>query len=163
MFLAFHLFWLALLNIIMYARLSKPRLMRAMRKKVSFFVTLLLLLPSFILSRDLKKDLKISLEEKQIQKLSTAGVSLVFYVNITNSSSKIYYLSSYNYRFVVNQMEYLRLKIPLGTGIKIDASKNTLISIPVKITYELLFQNVPEVKDVDMAVCYLSGELAKPD
>ena len=111
----------------------------------------------------LEKDIAISLEEKRIQGLSPKGLTLVFYLNLTNSSSKTYYLSRYNYRFVVNQKEYFRLNTPLESGLRIEAAEKTLIALPVKITYELLFQTVSEVDKQDMVSCYMMGEMVFSD
>jgi len=133
-----------------------------MKRKFYLFSVIFLLLSSFTLSRDLK-DIEISLEEKRIQDLSPSGVTVVFYVNIKNSSSKPYYLSRYHYRFVVNQKEYLRLQTSLEEGIKVNAAGNTLIALPVKITYNLLFQTADELRKEDKALCYLIGELGFSD
>jgi len=133
-----------------------------MKRKPYLFLVIFLLLTSFSLSLGLK-DIKISLEEKQIQALSPSGVTLVFYINIQNSSSKPYLLSRYHYRFVVNQKEYLRLQTSPEEGIEINAPGKTLIALPVKINYELLFQNEDELMQEDKALCYLMGELRFSD
>lgn len=143
----------------MYARLSRTRNEIAMRKRFCLFLLFILALTGFRLYGALKDDIQISLEEKQIQNLSPSGLNLVFYINITNSSSKTYYFTAYDYRFVVNQVPYIRLETPLDTGMMIEASKNTLIAIPVKITYDLLFQNISEIEDADKVPCYISGGL----
>ena len=105
-----------------------------------------------------EKDLAISLSESQIQDLSLQGLSLVFYVKIVNSSSKDYYLSGYEYRFVVNQTDYIQIKTGLEENkIKIDALKDTFISFPIKITYVHLFQVVKNLENQDKASCYLTG------
>ena len=105
-----------------------------------------------------EKDLAISLSESQIQDLSLQGLSLVFYVKIANSSSKDYYLSGYEYRFVVNQTDYIQLKTGLEENkIKIDALKDNFISFPIKITYVHLFQVVKGLENQDKVSCYLTG------
>jgi len=104
-----------------------------------------------------KKDLKLSLRDKQIQNLSTSGLSLVFYVDITNLSSREYFLSGYNYRFVVQDNEFFRLQVPLGQEIAIQPNEKTLISLPVKITYDLLFEEIAQTKEEDSFKCYLMG------
>ena len=67
----------------------------------------------FLGAKSLQKDLTISLSEKQIQNISLQDLSIVFYVKIANSSSNNYYLSGYEYRFVVNQTDYIQLKTSL--------------------------------------------------
>jgi LEA14-like dessication related protein len=47
----------------------------------------------------------------------------------------------------------------LGRSIEIQAKKSTLISLPLKITYELLFQTVGGLEKEDKAACYVSGSL----
>lgn len=131
-----------------------------MRRKTCFFFAVILFFVNFSFSSSLIKDINVSLREKRIIDFGTNGLSLVFYVNISNSSSKTYYLSSYNYRFVVNQKEYLRLQTSLEEWLKIDASRNTVIALPVRITYEHLFQTVKGIEEEDNASCYLMGELA---
>lgn len=121
------------------------------------------ILVSSVLSSSLKDDLKISLEKRQIQDLSLDGLSLVFYVRITNDSSSDYYFSGYEYRFVVNQVEYIRLDTPLVNKIKIDAAGRTILSFPLKITYSHLFQAVEGIEGEGKALCYLTGMMTFSD
>lgn len=134
-----------------------------MLRRVCFLLLLLGFGASSAFSLSLEKEIAISLEEKQIQDLSPDGLSLVFYLKLTNSSDKTYYLTEYNYRFVVSQTQYFRLNIPLEGGLRIEATKNTLLALPVKITYKLLFQAVPEVAKQDMAPFYMMGEMVFSD
>jgi LEA14-like dessication related protein len=78
-------------------------------------------------------------------------------VSISNISSKTYYLSGYNYRFVVADSEFFRLQIPLDPGIKIVSDEETLISLPVKITYDLLFEETGRMITEDSLKCFLMG------
>ncbi len=57
------------------------------------------MMSGFSLFAGVKQDIKISLEEKQIQDLSPEGLTMVFYVNLTNASSRTYGLSGYHYRY----------------------------------------------------------------
>jgi LEA14-like dessication related protein len=118
---------------------------------------------SLAFPKSLEKDLSISLNAKRIRDFSLSGLSLVFYVNISNSSSSSYYLSKYDYRFMVNQQEYLRLQTSLSEQIKIGAKGDTLISLPVKITYAHLFEVVKEVEKFNKAQCYLLGGMTFSD
>ena len=126
-------------------------------------MVLLLVLSQTVLSFSPEDDLQISLREKQVQELSPAGLKLVFYITIKNISSKTYYLSRYTYRFVVNQQEYLQMQTGLDNTIRINAGDETLIALPVKITYMLLFQAIPGLQNKSMAQCYLTGMLAFAD
>ena len=132
-------------------------------KKAIFCSILLLVLSQTVLSFSPEDDLQISLREKQVQELSPAGLKLVFYITIKNISSKTYYLSRYTYRFVVNQQEYLQMQTSLDNTIRINAGDETLIALPVKITYRLLFQTIPGLQNRSRVQCYLTGMLAFAD
>jgi LEA14-like dessication related protein len=64
---------------------------------------------------------------------------------------------------MVNEIEYIRLETPLGKNLSISASDETMIALPVKITYELLFNALEDIRDEDKAQCYLMGELTFSD
>ena len=123
---------------------------------------LVLLVPS-ALDAGLKDDIRITLEEKQVQDLSNEGLTLVFYLNLNNTSRKTYYLSGYSYRFVVNEREFLRLQTPVSGGLRIEPAGTTMISLPVKITYDLLYRSVGDLSGESRVACYLMGELAFSD
>ncbi len=127
------------------------------------FLTFLLVFASLAMPRSLREDLNMSLEEKRIEGLSADGLSLIFYVNISNSSSSPYYLTSYDYRFVVNQKEYFRLSTFIEEDIKIEAEGDTLLSFPLKISYAHLFQVVEGIEKDDKARCYLTGAMTFSD
>jgi len=131
-----------------------------MIKRVCLFFMALFIVSNSVLFSKLNDDINISLREKQVQELSQDGLTLVFYLDITNSSSKTYYLSGYSYRFIVEQKEYIRLQTPLEQGLKIEALNNTLIALPVKITYDLLFNAVIGLKQNKIVQCYIMGEMA---
>lgn len=134
-----------------------------MLRRVLLFVVLLGVGLNSVFSLSVDRDIAISLEEKQIQDLSCRGLNLVFYLNLANSSDKTYYLTGYNYRFVVNQTQYFRLNTPVEGGLRIEAAKTTLLALPVKITYELLFQAIPEIAKEDIVACYMMGEMIFSD
>ena len=81
-----------------------------MRNKAILLFIILVAFVHFSFSATLTKDLKIEVREKRIRDFSLEGLTLVFYVNIANSSSKAYFLSGYEYRFIVNQRDYLQLR-----------------------------------------------------
>ena len=110
-----------------------------------------------------QKDIKLTLVEKQVQDLSPDGLKLVFYVNLNNTSSDTYYLSGYNYQFLIGQDEYVNLSVPLEPGLQVPAVQDTMIALPVKITYDLMFRAVPETADMDMIQCFIRGELGFSD
>jgi LEA14-like dessication related protein len=127
-------------------------------KKIAIFL-LVLLMASLLFSSpaSITKDLKITVREKRIRDFDLEGLTLVFYVNIENTSSRIYFLSGYEYRFMINQIEYLQLQTELDDGLKIGAHGETLVAFPVKITYENLFNTIPQMKNELHAMCNLVG------
>ena len=132
-------------------------------RRLCILIILLGFLPVGAFSLSLEDDITFLLRERQIQDLDNTGLNLVFYIQIKNSSSKPYYLSGYSYRFVVDQTEFLRLRTSLDSRLRLDPSKETLIALPVKITYEHLFRTVESVQAKDKALCYIMGELAFAD
>lgn len=132
-------------------------------RRLCILLLLLGFLPVGAFSSSLKDDITILLRERQVQDLDNTGLNLVFYVRIKNSSSKAYYLSGYSYRFVVDQTEYLRLQTSLDSRLRLEPSEETLIALPVKITYEHLFRTVEGIQVKDKALCYIMGELAFAD
>lgn len=127
---------------------------------IGFILVLFLINDSF---GDVKKDVKVELESRVIKDLSPEGLILTFYLKIINSSSKDYYLASYDYRFIVQQAEYLKLSISLDDLIRVPARQKIFIAWPVKITYQHLFDTIPSLKNELKAVCYLSGQLGVAD
>ena len=77
-----------------------------LKKRISLWLILLMTFVSLAFPKSLEKDLSISINARRIRDLTVSGLSLVFFVNISNSSSSSYYLSKYDYRFMVNQQEY---------------------------------------------------------
>jgi LEA14-like dessication related protein len=146
-----------------YAYGFKKYQVKKLRKTLCSFLLFLWALASSALPISSTENLSISLEEKKIKDLNVSGLFLVFYVNISNSSSLDYYLSSYDYRFVVNQKEYFRLSNSLEKYIHIKAKEKTLLSFPLKITYEHLFRVVKGVEKEDKAQCYLTGTMVFSD
>jgi LEA14-like dessication related protein len=103
------------------------------------------------------KDLKMELKGKRIRDFSLDGLTLVFYINIVNSSSKDYFLSGYDYRFIVDQRDYLQLQTDLEEGLMIEAREETLVAFPIKVTYKNLFRTIPEMENELHATCNLVG------
>ena len=130
-----------------------------MKKRYLCFSVLFLVVVCFGLAGSLDKDLSISLEVKQVENLTAASLNYVFYLNIKNISSRIYYLTRYRYRFVVDEKEYLQLNTAPAAGLEISSSETTMVAIPVKITYEHLFQAIEGSSEMDSLSCYLMGEL----
>ncbi len=108
----------------------------------------------------LKDDIKISLEEKRVEKLSPEGLQLVFYLRIDNVSSSEYTLTGYTYRFVVQEQEYIRLpERTLEPGMQIKPGSAQLIKLPVLVTYANLFNSVDGIRGLSSLSCYIMGEM----
>jgi len=106
-----------------------------------------------------KQDLSISLQEKVIQGLNSQGLTLAFYCSIRNSSDLPYYLVRYDYRVMINEREYLSLQTTLDEPLRIAPQGETLVSLPLKISYSLLFQAFPGMEAEDKVPCYLTGNM----
>lgn len=110
-----------------------------------------------------KYDVEISLREKKIVEPAPEGLSLVFWLDLKNTTSQPLFLAKYDYRLVVDQTEYLNLQTSLDEPIRIEPKSETMIALPVKITYGYLFQAVPAVRDKDQAACFLAGGMTFQD
>jgi len=110
--------------------------------------------PSYASAR---KDLRANLKEKRIRDLSSKGLTLAFHISIHNTSAMGYDLSRYNYRVTINQKEFLKLSVTLNEPIWIAPREDTLIALPLKISYDLLFEAVGPV--LEKAACDAVGEL----
>jgi LEA14-like dessication related protein len=110
-----------------------------------------------------KVDLKATLLEKQIQDLSTEGLSLAFYIKFDNGSNRAYFISGYEYRFVVEEQEFLQLNQDLTEGIRIDPGGSSSIALKVKITYDYLYRTISGIEGKDILSCYLSGSFVVSD
>lgn len=115
-------------------------------RKISLLLALICVLSGLAASKSLKDDINITLKETRIRDFSMDGLSYVFLVDIANSSSSAYYLSGYDYRFLVNQKEYFRLQRSLDKRIKIEPRKSKLLSFPIKITFAHLFRLVEGIE-----------------
>lgn len=133
------------------------------RKAICIFLAIVGIFISLATAKTLGRSLKVSLLEKRVQDLNFSGLSLIFYMSITNSSSKPAYLVRYDYRFEVNGKGYLNLLTNLEEDMKIGGKETIVISLPIKITYDLLFQAIEGIEKEDKAVCYIAGGLTFSD
>ena len=108
-----------------------------------------------------RKDIIVLLKEKRIRDMSSRGLTLAFHTSIRNSSAAPIFLSRYAYRVTINQKEYLRLPIVLDEPIPVGAGEEIVVALPLKVTYELLFQAVGPVED--KALCDAVGDLVFRD
>ena len=104
-----------------------------------------------------KEDITVALKDKVIRDLSSQGLTLAFQFAITNRSNSGRDLVRYHYRVTVNDREYLNLTLGLDAPVAVELGKEILLALPVKITYDLLFQVAGNIKD--RAQCDVVGEM----
>ncbi len=139
--------------------MKRKRLATAGRALLGAAFALLILAPSApALSR---KDLTVTLKEKRIRDLSSRGLTLAFHASIRNSSAAPVFLSRYDYRVTINQKEYLRLPVVLDDPIAVGAGEEAVVALPLKVTYELLFQAIGPIEE--KAVCDAVGDFVFRD
>jgi hypothetical protein len=108
-----------------------------------------------------KEAITLTLRDKVIRDLSSAGLTLVFRIAVTNRAASDRELVRYRYRVVINQKEFLNMAVGLEPPLSVPAGRETLIDLPVKITYGLLFEAVGPV-DVG-GQCDMVGEMVFSD
>jgi LEA14-like dessication related protein len=110
-----------------------------------------------------KEDIEITVREKKVENLSTEGLSLVFYLNVANGSNSAQWLAKYDFRLIVEQTEYFKLETALDAPIKVESKRSIVVSLPVKITYNLLRRAVPGVPGKDKLACFMAGGMTFHD
>ncbi|MHB8054708.1 MAG: LEA type 2 family protein [Candidatus Aminicenantales bacterium] len=110
-----------------------------------------------------KAEPEVLLREKRIVDPSPEGLTLVFRLILRNGSAGAVRLARYDYRAIIDDTEYLNLKVPLDDPIRIGAREEILIALPVKLSYANLFPAVPGLKDKDIAFCYVAGGMTFED
>jgi hypothetical protein len=104
-----------------------------------------------------REDISLALKDKVITDLSSSGLVLSFRIAVTNRAAADLALVRYHYRFVVNSLEYLNLTVRLDNPISVPAGQDTLIALPVKISYALLVAAIGPVES--RALCDIMGEM----
>jgi LEA14-like dessication related protein len=104
-----------------------------------------------------KDDIVVALKDKVIRNLSSSGLTLAFHVGLTNPSSAPRELVRYRYRVTINQREFLNMTVPLNEPLKVPPNGETLIALPVKISYDLLRAAVGPVEG--QALCDIVGDM----
>jgi len=104
-----------------------------------------------------KDDIVVALKDKVIRNLSSSGLTLAFHIGLTNPSSAPRELVRYRYRVTINQREFLNMTVPLDEPLPVPPNGETLIALPVKISYDLLRAAVGPVEG--KAICDIVGEM----
>jgi LEA14-like dessication related protein len=131
--------------------------------KRSRLLVLTVLLAAAAAGASQKSDIEISLREKRADQPTLQGVTLVFVLDIKNTSNVPVSLARYDYRLIVGQTEYIKLETALDAPISVPARGETSIGLPVKFTYEYLYAAVAEVSGQDRPSCNLVGGLVFKD
>ncbi len=118
---------------------------------------LLLLFHAGGLAAAAKEDLTLSLKDKVIRDLSSSGLTLAFHIAVSNKSTSDRGLVRYHYRVVINQKVFLDMTVALDEPLPVPAGRESLLALPVKISYPLLFDAVGPVED--RALCDIVGEM----
>jgi hypothetical protein len=104
-----------------------------------------------------KDDLVLSLKEKVIRNLSSSGLVLAFHIAVDNGYTKPRELVRYRYRVRIDQKEYINTTVALEAPLAIPAGGQTLIALPVKISYELLRAALGPIEN--KALCDVVGDM----
>lgn len=109
------------------------------------------------LSPAAKDELTLALKEKVIRNLSSAGLVLAFHIAVENGTASGRELVRYNYRVRINQVEYLNMSVPLPTPLAVPAGRETLVALPIKVSYDNLRAAVGPVEG--QALCDVVGDM----
>ena len=104
-----------------------------------------------------RDDITLTLKDKVIKNLSSAGLVLAFHIEVANPADAPRDLVRYHYRVRIDQKEYFNTTTTLSQPLTVPAEGRTLIALPVKITYELLRQAVGPIEG--QALCDIVGEM----
>jgi len=134
-------------------------------KRIFSFVMIFLLALSMVAlaSAPQKHDVEVAVREKRILDPTLRGLTLTFYLTLKNTTSSPRFLAKYDYRFIVEQSEYLKLQTSLADPIRIEPKGETVVALPVKITYEFLYREVLVAPDKDQLACILTGGMTFQD
>jgi len=110
---------------------------------------------------DPREDIVLLLKDRVIRDISSAGLTLSFRMAVANRAATDRALVRYRYRVVINEKEFLNMTVGLDEPLTVPAGRETLIALPVKITYALL---TAAVGPVETSVrCEVTGEMVFAD
>ena len=104
-----------------------------------------------------RDEIRLTLKEKVIKNLSSAGLTLAFHVAVANPASAPRQLVRYRYRVRIDQKEYINTEVALDSPLVVPPAGETLIALPVKITYDLLRQAIGPIEG--QALCDIVGDM----
>jgi len=151
----------------------KGLMMRKIGFKALFLGVFVLILPEAVIPTAFgamrasevrqKSDPEVILREKRIADPSLSGMTLAFHLILKNPTEGALFLSRYDYKVMIEDAEYLNLRLDLDEPLRIEALGEIVIALPVKLSYENLFPAVPGLKDKDLAFCYVTGGMTFQD
>ena len=104
-----------------------------------------------------RDEVTLALKEKVIKNLSSSGLILAFHVAVTNPAAASRELVRYRYRVRIDQKEYINTAVTLDMPLSVPPGGETLIALPVKITYDLLRQAIGPI--AGQALCDIVGDM----
>jgi len=113
--------------------------------------------PARVAATPPRGDITLTLKDKVIRDLSSAGLTLSFHILASNRASEDLALVRYRYRVVINLKEFLNMTVSLDQPLTVPAKSDLLIALPVRISYKLLVEAVGAVGD--KALCDVVGEM----
>ena len=104
-----------------------------------------------------KDEITLELRQKVIKNLSSSGLVLAFHIAVVNPAQAPRELVRYRYRVRIDQKEYINTTVALAQPLAVPANGETLIALPVKITYDLLRQAIGPIEG--QGLCDIVGEM----
>ena len=104
-----------------------------------------------------KDEITLVLKEKVIKDLSSSGLILAFHVAVVNPAPAPRRLVRYRYRVRIDQKEYINTTVELPQPLVVPPEGETLIALPVKITYDLLRQAIGPIEV--RGLCDIVGDM----
>jgi LEA14-like dessication related protein len=104
-----------------------------------------------------KDEVTLTLRDKVIKNLSSSGLVLSFHVAVANPATAPVRLVRYRYRVRIDQKEYINATVGLDEALTVPPKGETLLALPVKITYELLRRAIGPVEG--QALCDIVGDM----
>jgi len=105
-------------------------------------------------SRD---DITLTLKDKVIKNLSSDGLVLAFHIAVANPATTARELVRYRYRVRIDLKEYINATVALSQPLGVPGGGETLVALPVKITYDLLRQVIGPIEG--QALCDIVGDM----
>jgi LEA14-like dessication related protein len=104
-----------------------------------------------------RDELTLRLRDKVIKNLSSSGLVLAFHIGVTNTAAAPRQLVRYRYRVRIDQKEYINTETALDAPLSVPPGGETLIGLPVKITYDLMRQAIGPIEG--QALCDIVGDM----